>query len=338
MKDLRNLSMLFLSLLIGSATLLTVAGTFASCGGKDDPETVDTVIIKDCYTEPSKILLMSNGVAFNWNFGSDTKYFHWTFFSQEDYNSMSESEIIATLKEQDAYEPDHDDFACIYSTSPDVTISNLSLVVVTLSYSSDNQQGELVVTPMTTKSDVDQPEATIDEVVYDKDKNGNDVYRCKITKNNFCKLYYTYIAACPDIFLSYYIMAQGYTPMLAWLLRNEKDKDGQGHSTTINVREAFGENWKFRNGRDKFFTAQLNDGYSYFTADKKNDKYVMFVTWATGNNDELSGIFGYKLYNLSQSSSSRKTMGRIPLSASKEEGKIQKIMMKQSDFKLSRLD
>ena len=197
MKDLRNLSMLFLSLLIGSATLLTVAGTFASCGGKDDsevnePEPTPTPgpDTSDCYTEPSKILLMSNGVAFNWNFGSDTKYFHWTFFSQEDYNSMSESEIIATLKEQDAFEPDHDDFACIYSTSPDVTIPNLSLVVVTLSYSSDNQQGELVVTPMTTKSDVDQPEATIDEVVYDKDKNGNDVYRCKITKNNFCKLYW----------------------------------------------------------------------------------------------------------------------------------------------------
>ena len=222
--------------------------SFVSCGGEDEeessvnPEPTQTL---QCYTEPSNILLMSDGLAFNWTYGSDTKYFYWETFTQDEYNKLSESEIIkrvVTNDTDDRITPDYDDLACVYNCK-----ESTSYVIVTISFSEGDKQGDIVKTPMTTKSTKNQPSATINDVSY-YTSSGNTYYGWTAKKNNYCKQYYTYAAASPDIFYSYYMMDSGYTPMIAWEIRNEITKNGEDHSTGIN--ETIGRQEQGRPGRD----------------------------------------------------------------------------------------
>lgn len=345
MEKLKFYAMLLLMAFLGTATMV-------SCGSDDDEE--DSTDIKqpqgpngsqgggtnsgggtsNCYTEPSNILLMSDGIAFNWKYGSDTKYYYWGFFTQYEYNLMSEGEIITSIvtgKTEDRNAPDNDDFACLYNCDP-----SSQYVIVTVSYASGDKQGDMVVTPLSTKSTSNQPRAAIENVHYNTDYNNNAIYKWSAKKNNYCKQYYTYAAASPDMFYSYMFMDEGYTPMVAWLIRNEILKNGEDHSTNINVWPSYG--WDFDNGRDKFFGAQVESGTSSLRAFKGIDKYLLLLTWGTGSTDELSGVFESVLYTLSTSSSTRSMSELNIMPRQKMTGEPGKLSARQSDFRLIRLE
>lgn len=335
-----------LSILMMAMVIMCIPSLVA-CGGDDPDEQTEEPVRPDgpdgpddpsggeCYTEPTNILLMSDGLAFNWKFGTNTKYYYWSFFTQSEYNKMSESEVIrkvVTGNIEDRCQPDNSDFACVYNCH-----SSTTYVIVTVSFANGDQQGEIVVTPLSTKTANNQPRAAIDDVSYYSDNSNNTYYGWTTKMNTYSKEYYTYAAASPDEFYTYRLMSYEYTPMVAWLLRNEITKNGEDHTTSINVQKSL--NWNFNNGRDYFFAAQLRDGTSYLRAFQNVDKYFLLITWATGNNNELSGVFDYGLYNLGKNSTRSGDMNCLqPLPLMKHEGEAQKMNAKQSDFKFIRLD
>ena len=249
--------------------------------------------LEGCFSRPISILLMSDGLAFDWEYGNDTKYFYWEVFAQSDYDKMSESEVTSkvTANADKRIATGKDMVACASGLSPDI-----HYVVVTVSFDKNNKQGETKVTQMQTTSS-NQPEAAINNVSYYRDDGTNNYfYGWNATMNASCKRYFTYAAASPEMFHVYRLLEDGRTPLVAWYLRNEIKKDGSTHSTSLNLGI---EDMPFTNGRDQLFAAQTKDGMSFFTAYPETDKYLVVITWAE-ENGEFSGIINAKYFDLTE--------------------------------------
>lgn len=289
--------------------------------------------LEDCYVEPANILQMSDGLAYNWDFGRNTKYYYWDIFTQTDYNKMSESEVlkkVVTGNVDDRQLPDNDDYACNYNLK-----ANTQYVVVTVSFAEGDVQGDVVITPLTTKSTNNQPEATINDMQYYNDNSNNYYYGWNIKKNTYCREYYTYAAASPAMFWIYYLLDEECYPMIAWLVKNEIQKDGEDHSTSMNEGFTY---MPFNNGRDQFYAAQVENGTSYFTAFPYTDKYFCVFTWGTGSTGELSGVINAVWYDFTEDSS--KARGEKALKAvvpHKAAGAPKKLSINPKEIKLIRL-
>lgn len=305
-------------------------------GAKVKTQTIRVVQqnLTDCYAEPSNVLQMSDGLAFNWEIGRNTKYYYWGCYEQSVYNKMSESEVlknIVTGNVSDRVLPDNDGFACTYDLD-----ANTQYVVITVSFAEGDRQGDLVVTPITTKPTSNQPEATINDVSYYTDNSNNYYYGWNIKKNTYCSQYYTYAAASPDNFWAYYRLAEGTGVLVAWALRTEIQKDGQDHTTSINN----GYSWlPFNNGRDQFYAAQVESGVtSDFRAFPNTDKYLLILTWGTNASGELSGVMNYEGYNFTSSSSSARKGEMLKANSHHKSSGTPKILnLNTQDFKFTRL-
>ena len=258
----------------------------------------------DCFTEPANILLMSDGLAFNWQHGKNTHYYYWGIFSLEDYNKLNEAEIIekvATGNVDDRVTPDQDNYACFYNLN-----AKTQYMVVTISYATNGKRGEVVITPLTTKSSSSQPVAVVESVSYATDSNNNYYYAWDVEKNTYCNQYYTYAAASKDYFKTYYWLEEGAIAILAWAIREEILSDAESHNTRIN---------SFSDGRETFIGAQVNNGTSYLAANVYTDTYFQVVTWGTDSRDELSGKLGGGIVDLSEDSSETSKARVKPLNA-----------------------
>ena len=304
-------------------------------GAKVKTQTIRVVQqnLTDCYVEPSNILQMSDGLAFNWDFGRNTKYYYWEIFTQSDYNKMSESEVlkkVVTGDVDDRLLPDNDDYACTYNLK-----ANTQYVVITVSFAEGDRQGDIVVTPLTTKSTNNQPEATINDMSYYTDSSNNYYYVWNIKKNTYCREYYTYAAASPAYFWIYYLLEDGCYPMIAWLVKNEIQKDGEDHSTSMNDGFTY---MPFNNGRDQFYAAQVENGTSYFSAFPYTDKYFCVFTWGVGSTGELSGVINAVWYDFTEDSSSARNGKALKAVTPKANtGESKKLNINLKDIKLMRL-
>lgn len=290
--------------------------------------------LQECYVEPTNILQMSDGLAFNWNFGRNTKYYYWELFTQNDYNKMSESEIlkkVVTGNVDDRVTPDNDDYACSYNLR-----ANTQYVVVAVSFAENDVQGEVVITPLTTKSTKNQPEATINDMQYYKDSSNNNYYGWNTKKNTYCSQYYTYAAASPAYFWIYYLLEESCYPMIAWLVKNEIQKDGEDHTTSMNDGFTY---MPFNNGRDQFYAAQVENGTSYFSAFPYTDKYFCVFTWGTGATGELSGVIDAVWYDFTEDTSSAKSGKSLKAVAPKKTSETpKKLNINPKNIKLIRIN
>jgi len=290
--------------------------------------------LTDCYVEPANILQMCEGLAYNWEFGRNVKYYYEKVYTQQTYNKMSENEIIkevATGKVDDRIVPDNDNYRCFYNLN-----SNTQYVVVTISYAEGDRQGDVVITPLTTKSYSNQPEALVDDLSYYTDDSGDYYYGWNVKKNTYCREYYTYAAASPAYFMTYYRVENGIDAMVAWVLRNEIQKDGQDHTTSINVGYT---NMPFNNGRDMFYASQVENGISYFTAFPYTDKYLTIITWGTSSSGELSGVLNTTWVDFTEDDSNAKSGRLLNVSTHKKsKGEPKSILVNSKDMKIVRIN
>ena len=298
----------------------------------DDTEAVTFSVIQksgiaeNCWVEPSNILSMCDGIAFNWSFGENTKYYYWGAYTQDEYSKLSENEVIndiATGKADDRVVPDNEDFACFYNLA-----SNTNYVIVTISYAENGRRGSVVVTPITTKSSYNQPKATISDIKYYTDSEKNYYYGWNVKCKTYCSGYYTYAAAGNTKFWSYQCLENGYDILLLWEIRNEILRDGEDHSTNIN---------SFRNGRDQMFAIQSKDGVSYLDASKGTDRYFHVLTWGVNASNELSGLVDWHYVDLT-SSNSREAGTFVPVRKKASIGEIKKLIGNSRDLKLFRIE
>lgn len=281
----------------------------------------------DCFTEPANILLMSDGLAFNWQHGKNTHYYYWGIFSLEDYNKLNEAEIIekvATGNVDDRVTPDQDNYACFYNLN-----AKTQYMVVTISYATNGKRGEVVITPLTTKSSSSQPVAVVESVSYATDSNNNYYYAWDVEKNTYCNQYYTYAAASKDYFKTYYWLEEGAIAILAWAIREEILSDAESHNTRIN---------SFSDGRETFIGAQVNNGTSYLAANVYTDTYFQVVTWGTDSRDELSGKLGGGIVDLSEDSSETSKARVKPLNANTHSSEgPKKVLVNRNDIEIFRI-
>lgn len=249
--------------------------------------------LEGCISRPISILLMSEGLAFDWEYSNNTKFFYWDVFTQSEYDNMSESEVTSKVTANADKRIDAGKDMVVYASglSPDTRY-----VVVSVSFDKNNNKGETKVTQLQTKPS-NQPEAAIKNVSYYRDDGTNNYFfGWTATMNASCKRYFTYAAASPEMFHVYRLLEEGRTPLVAWYLRNEIKKDGSTHSTSLNQGI---EGMPFTNGRDQLFAAQTKDGMSFFTAYPETDKYLVVITWAE-ENGEFSGIINAKYFDLTE--------------------------------------
>lgn len=269
--------------------LALCACVFVSCG--DDNDGIETP--KECFTRPTNVLILSDGFAYNWEHGEDTRYFYDNLFTIEEYNKMSQAEIsneVVTGNVDDRTAPDASNYACYYNLK-----SNQEYVYVTVSYRMDGTKGEMITTHFKTKNSSSQPLAQVTECSLYNDNDGNTYYGWDVKKNTYCREYYTYAAASKDYFKTLYWASEGATAIYAWAILEEIKKNPSDHSTRIN---------ELTNGSEYFYAAQLNNGISYLPAILGYDKYLQIVTWGLDNDGELSGMLDCNLYNLEKASSS----------------------------------
>lgn len=238
-----------------------------------------TSVAADCFVEPANTLLMSNGLAFNWHFGSNTKYYYWGAFSLSKYNKMSEQEVIDAVDTGNAENrviPNQDNYACFYNLSP-----STQYMIVTVPYAADGSRGQVIITPLTTKSSNNQPIAEITEVSYYTNSSNDYFYGWTVAPNNYCSQYYTYAAASKNSFDTYEWSMEGADALFAWAIREEIKNNGEDHATRIN---------ELTDGREYFYAPKVNGSEpSFMEANIYTDLYLQIATWGTDVNGELSG-------------------------------------------------
>ena len=250
--------------------------------------------LEDIYAQPVNFLSMSDGLAFEWECGKNTNHFYWEIFSQSDYDKMSENDVKSKVisSAENLIVPSQKTPSWINHLNPDTRY-----VIITVSFDNDNHQGEMRVTPMTTKPTTGQPEAIIDNVSYYREDGTNNYnYGWNIKMNTSCQRYYTYVAASTEMFHIYSLLEEGRTVQVAWYLRNEIQKNGATHSTSINNGY---EDMPFTYGRDQLYAEKTSDGMSFFTAYPETDKFLIIITWGVGNGD-YSGIINFKCFDLTE--------------------------------------
>lgn len=293
---------------------------FVSCS--EDVDNIEET--SDCFTRPTNVLILSDGFAYNWEHGADTRYFYDKLFTIDEYNKMSAAEIsnmVVTGNVDDRTTPDPNNYACHYNLQP-----NREYVYVTVSYTMDGERGEMVTTRFKTKNSSSQPLATVTGCSYYVDDYDNTFYGWDVEKNTYCSEYYTYAVASKDFFKTLYWASEGATAIYAWAILEEIKKNPSDHSTRIN---------ELTNGSEYFYAAQLNNGTSYLPAIVGYDKYLQIVTWGLDNSGELSGLLDCHLYDLEESSNSSKALCRF--NRNNADGEPKSVIVNMNDLDIFRV-
>ncbi len=268
---------------LACCSFLLVSCNLFGDGGDDDSS--------NCFTRPTNVLILSDGIAYNWEYGEDVHYFYDKMFTLSEYNKMSDDEIVAEVVTgiiDDRTTPDANNYGCYYHLQP-----NQEYVYVTVSYEKSGKVGETVVTHWRTKGVTSQPIAEIIDVDYYED-DVTTYYGWDVKKNTYCKEYYTYAVASRDYFYTYYWAEEETTALYAWAIREEIKKNPEEHDTRIN---------ELSYGSEKLFASQVGDGVSYLPANPYYDNYLQIVTWGADKVGELSGVLHCLLFDLTDSNS-----------------------------------
>lgn len=118
--------------------------------------------VPNCQAKPSGMVIISNGVAYEYDCDEKVTYFFRGTYLAEELKKFSDKEIIDDLTSDNKYRE-----------TPGGTIYGIYLsplteyVICTIAFDKDGHHGDLVKTPFTTKSDKNQAKAEILYLSYD---------------------------------------------------------------------------------------------------------------------------------------------------------------------------
>ena len=143
---------------------------------------------------PNTVVVLADGYAFDYNFGSKVKYYYVTTYYPSALDRKTDDEIIADMS-SDASNRDtpSDGYVTSWGNLNPLT----EYVVCTVGYDQNGNHGALKKTSITTKSSTNQAVAYISDVKY------NDTYwQWKTTVNGFVSKYYQWFITRNDLFNS----------------------------------------------------------------------------------------------------------------------------------------
>ena len=161
---------------------LTIKGT------EGNPPSVTVTITQGAGTNnklivtPKTIIALADGIAFDFNYGSDVMYYYCKMYTKRMAERYTDSELISDMSSNPS---DRDTPSDGYVTYWSNMTSLTEYVACTVGYDRNGKSGSLIRTPITTKSGTNQAAAYISEVKY------NDTYwYWTTTPNGYVTKYY----------------------------------------------------------------------------------------------------------------------------------------------------
>lgn len=291
-------------------------------------------ILDGCDATPANELILCQAYAYIVSCGPNTKYFYQQLYTQNEYNKMSEKEVIAdvvTGKVEDRDVPSNDNY---YSWS---LSENSKYVLVIVPFAENDRQGKPYISPITTKFSETEPDVDLNNFSIDW---SSDSYEWNVTKNTYCAGYYTYAVASKDKFPTYYWMESGAYGLIGWAIRAEIDKNGMNHAAYINQDTWSDWGDTEYTAVERFYALQINDGKSKLSAHPYTDQYIQIVVWGTKANNDLSGVlhFGYADWSSTDTEVSKKKLTFKPyMPLEHSDGKLQCMKVNMNDFQIIRI-
>ena len=142
----------------------------------------DTDLDKYAYVNPTNIITLYNGIAFDYEFGKNVSYYYRGYMEKSAVASMTDSEIITVLEENFARYTQADDEVADFSGLDEGKV----YMVYTVGYNKDGKRGKLTKTEITTKTQQsNEPMAWI----YNPTTDGSNWY-WTVEKSATCYSYY----------------------------------------------------------------------------------------------------------------------------------------------------
>ena len=191
---------------------------------------------KELSVSPKQIVILSDGFAFDFTYGSKVKYYYVTRYLAKALERKTDDEIIAEMSSNSS---DRDTPSDSYVTSWQNQSPLTDYVICTVGYDQNGKHGALTKTPITTKKGTNQALADIIDVQY------NDTYwYWTTTTNGFVSKYYMWFISNTNLFNS-------TDAAIAWFF-DQAMKENPSDFSPI----AQGDTWqKARNGGTTFHVA-----------------------------------------------------------------------------------
>ena len=204
----------------------------------------------DCEVVPTNFVTLTDGVAFDFNFGKNVSYYYYGYIEKDLMGSVTDDEIAETAQEIfTRYTPE--DGMLGYVSGLD---ANKEYYIVSLGYDSKDNRGEIIKTLIKTKANVtNRPCVTISDVTYSSTE-----WNWETTISSNTKKYY--MSALSGDYAS--VLSEMPNVWLAWYMKDGID-----------------------NGE---YTPVLSSD-SWWMSRESTDNYVYIYAWAVGGDDEFSG-------------------------------------------------
>lgn len=225
---------------------------------------------------PDNIVCLSNGAAFDYTFGSDVSFYYVTFLKASDAGRYTDSEIVENLKEEDQRDTPEDGYITTLSGLQPET----QYIVYSVGFDRNGKQGELVKTNITTKSNSNQPRATVEIK-----GSTNTLWHWDTAIGPYCKQYYMWA------------MGGSATEMY----------------DTFNMNDA-ALAWYFNRNMKNYpddFTPIIQNG-SWTMQRSSSDYFLQVITWGTDGDGNFSGIITNVEYSpLTDTTSKKGTKAKV---------------------------
>ena len=221
----------------------------------DKVETIEvrqmTGLVGDCEVVPMNLVVLTDGVAFDFKFGKKVSYYYYGYIEKVVAGSMTDDEIAEHSQENfKRYTPEEDHLGSI-----DGLYSSTEYYVVAFGYDSKGNRGDMTKILVTTKPIItNRARVTISNVTYNSTE-----WNWNTTISPYAKKYY--MLALSGLYAWYYgeFMCDAE---IAWGI-----KDGI---------------------KDGSLTPILNSG-SWRLGRETGDEELYIAAWAVGDNEEFSG-------------------------------------------------
>lgn len=170
-----------------------------------------SALAEGCVARPTNLVILTDGIAFDFNFGRNVSYYYYGFMDKASIGSMTDDEIAEICQETFwRYTPEEEAIGYLSGLTP-----NTEYYLITFAYDKKGKRGELIKTLVKTRPIVNsRPRVWITDISYDATK-----WSWTTTMSAYTSKYY----------MSYYTGENAYyaseipTVWIAWYMKNHID-------------------------------------------------------------------------------------------------------------------
>ena len=220
----------------------------------------------NCDVKPNIIVTLHDGVAFDFIFGKDVKYYYVRAYNPSYLSRMTDKEIIEEMSSDPS---NRDTPSDSYVTSWQDLPSSTDITFCTIGFNSEGKHGELIKTNISTPRSYNQAVAAITDAGVVSDGEGVLYWTWTTSPNGFCTKYYQWFVSRTDLYTA-------TNAAVAWFMKQE-----------------------MANYPDDFPPINLSDTWYKPIS---GGKYFHVVTWAVNSEGKFAGDIGRERGSLNSSS------------------------------------